>query len=354
MKTRTYRIVFLWVVLVLVQLSCNFPYRLATSPGTSAGVIPDLLSQTSSERWMEWIRDLSGVNPVVIGDQIARIDTRYSYAMFTGQPNARAFDFLHEQVSAWVPAGHIEVQEYPYTDAERTYTWKNLVVTLPGAVHPEEIILLTAHYDSTVVREGNALERAPGADDNGTGSAALLEAVRLFSRYRFERTIRVVWFSGEEESLAGSQAYVKTNSLDGVVGDINLDMFGYDSTGDGCFEMHVGTLPQSDVIGQALKQSASLYAPELHYDYLTTGATDRSDHSSFWSKQVGAVALFENFFDDNLPGGCQGQDVNPYYHRPADTIDNINADYGFAIVRTALAATADLARPLPAFLIPVN
>ena len=128
--------------------------------------------------------------------------------MFTGQPDARAFDYVLEQVRQWVPAGQIEVDEYPYTDAERTYTWKNLVVTLPGTTRREEVVVLSAHLDSIVVREGNALQGAPGADDNAVGAAVLLEAVRIFSRQSFERTIRIIFFTGEEQNAAGSRAYV--------------------------------------------------------------------------------------------------------------------------------------------------
>jgi hypothetical protein len=352
------RIIPVLLALLALQLSCNFPYRLVNpsgyAPGDPAAVVPDLVAQASPAGWMAWIRQLSGEDPVLIDGQVTRIDTRYDYAMFTGQANARALDFLHETVRAWVPEDQIAIEEYPYTDAERTYTWKNLVVTLPGQVHPEETILLTAHYDSIVVREGDALLHAPGADDNGTGSAALLEAVRLLSRYRFERTIRIIWFSGEELGLKGSQAYAATHSLDGVVGDINLDMFGYDASGDDCFEMNVGTLPASDAIGQALKASFSQYAPQLHYDYLTADATDRSDHASFWQKQVGAVTIIENFIDNQQPGGCKGLDINPYYHRPKDTVANINVDYGSAIERAAIATVASVAHPLPAFLVPAK
>jgi leucyl aminopeptidase len=356
MKKRTTFTFFL--LLLVLQLSCSFPYRLVIpsgyAPGDPSAVVPNLLSQASPARWVEWIRQLSGEDPVLIGGQATRIDTRYDYAMFTGQANARALDFLHEQVRAWVPESQVEVQEYPYTDAERTYTWKNLIVTLPGQVHPEETILLTAHFDSIVVREGDALVRAPGADDNGTGSAALLEAVRLLSHYRFERTIRIIWFSGEELGLRGSQAYTAAHSLDGVVGDINLDMFGYDASGDGCFEMHVGTLPASNTIGEALKAGFSAYAPELRYDYLTTDATDRSDHASFWQKQVGAVTIIENFFENNQAGGCQGTDINPYYHKPKDTVDKINAAFGSGIERAVIATVADLAGPLPVLLVPAK
>ena len=95
-----------------------------------------------------------------------------------------------------------------------------------------------------------------------------------------------------------------------------MDMFAFDSNGDRCLELHVGTLPPSDTIGRCFMTSAYANSFPLTFDYLTTQASDRSDHASMWSKNIPAVTVMENFFEDDLPGGCQGVDGNPFYHRP--------------------------------------
>lgn len=340
-------LLFFLALLFTVQLACNLPTQTFNPGGllTVADPVADMLSRTGPVEWSTWIEQLSGRQPVVINGEAAVITTRYNYAMFTGQPNARAFEYVLEQVRQWVPEDQIEIDEYPYADAEHTYTWKNLIVTLPGSSLPNEVIVLSAHLDSIVVREGNALEAAPGADDNATGVATLLEAARLFSGYQFERTIKIIFFTGEESNLAGSRAYVQDHPTDSIVGVLNLDMFGFDSNGDRCFEIHVGTLSSSDVVGQALTHAIKDHGLALRYDYLTTQATDRSDHTAFWEKGVPAVTVIQNFFDNGLPEGCQGVDGTPWYHRPGDTIDKISIPFAFDVAQASLIAVANLAVP---------
>lgn len=343
---RKYPLLFLILTLVVVQLSCNYPLANPPQPTlVPLQVLPDLNQHLRQEDWLTQISILSGALPAPFKAGEAILSTRYDYAMFTGQPNARAFDYVLEQVQQAVPTGQIEVQEYPYKDGEHSYTWKNLIVTLPGKSKSEEVILLTAHLDDTVVREGDAMQVAPGADDNASGAAALLLALRLLPRYAFQHTIRLVWFSGEEHNLAGSQAYVRSHSMQGVLGVINLDMFAYDSNNDHCVELHIGTLPQSLPLGEALQQTAIDFSLNLHFDALVNQATDRSDHASFWQAGVGAVAITENMNDQNLAGGCVGADLNPWYHRPGDTLDKLNLQTGFEVVRLGLLTVAKLAQP---------
>lgn len=347
MKSKNQKIILFALVLILIQAACNLPVRMigpVTIPGHP--IIPDLITRFQMENYAGWIRKLSGAEPVQIGGQSTVITTRYNYAMFTGQENARAFDFVLEQVRQWYPDNQIEVDEYPYTDAEHTYTWKNLIITLPGRSPVNEVIVLSAHLDSIVVREGNALQAAPGADDNAVGAAALLEAARLFSQYSFERTVRLIWFTGEESSSAGSRAYIQDHDTGNIVALVNLDMFGFDSNNDRCFELHVGMNRANDAIGQAFIQTIQDQGLNLHYDYLTGQATDRSDHAPFWEINVPAITVMENFFDNGLPDGCAGVDGTLFYHRPGDTIETVNLPFAFDIARVALVTTARLAKPI--------
>ena len=120
------------------------------------------------------------------------------------------------------------------------YTTQNIIATFPGTVHPEEVVILSAHFDSTST---NPFWLAPGAEDNASGTVALLEAARILRYYRFDRTLKLIWFNAEEQGLYGSAAYVADHPTANIIGVVNLDMFGYDSNSDGCFELHVGTLP---------------------------------------------------------------------------------------------------------------
>jgi Zn-dependent M28 family amino/carboxypeptidase len=292
-----------------------------------------------------WIEKLSGESPVQVAGRQVTIATRANRAMFGGQENALAFEYLYETVSQWVRPEQIEIDTYrPFPD--KTDEWKNLIVTFPGATRPDEVVALSAHFDS-ITGSSDPLQSAPGADDNGTGVATLLEAVRLLRDYRFERTIRVIFFSGEEDGLLGSRAYVSERASDGIVSVVNIDMFGYNSDDDRCFELHIGTLPGSDQIGQKFVQVIDDHGLNLRYDYITTGATDRSDHAAFWEKGIPALTIIENLFDNRLTGGCVGTDFNPHYHKPTDRLGNLDIDYGFDIAQASLAVLMELAKPVP-------
>ncbi|NPV56279.1 MAG: M20/M25/M40 family metallo-hydrolase [Anaerolineae bacterium] len=340
---------FLILFVLLAPAGCNLPLPPGAKAITTDQVVPDILEHTSQKYYTGWVESLSGARMATIGDEMVTITSRNNYAMFSGLPNARAMDYVLAQVRQWVPESQIEVDPYPYTDAERTYIWQNIIVTLPGRRQSEERVLLTAHLDSITYPEDSTM-LAPGADDNASGTAALLEAVRLLRSYRFERTIQVIFFSGEELGLLGSQAYLKDHPSDGIVGVINLDMIAYDANSDRCMEFHVGGLPQSQAVGEALVTNIVRHGLDVKYDYITQGATDRSDHASFWQAGVGAVLISENWFDQGIAAGCQGADINPHYHDPGDTVDKLNLATGYEVLRLALATVADIAGPLgPSF-----
>jgi hypothetical protein len=321
----------------------------AASCSQPSPLISALLEQTSAEDWLGWVKKLSGTEPVTVGGQPVTFTSRYTPAMF-GSSAPNAFDFVLETVQGWYPAEQIQVQDFIATgNTQRMVSGKNLILTLPGE-NPAEVVILSAHLDS-ISRE-NPEQTAPGAEDNASGSAALLEAARLFRGQRFQRTLRIIWFTGEEEGLLGSKAYV--NELKNpreIQGVINLDMFGYDSDNDGCFELHVGTLPASDRVGQCLLGSFSAYNPDVSNlpqpDYLLEAATGSSDHGSFWAEDIGAVELLENHFEPSGSAGCPGRDNNPDYHTPHDTYDRLNPASAIRVVRAALAAAVAMAGPLP-------
>lgn len=301
-------------------------------------LVAALLSQSSLDLWLSWVSNLSGEQPVELDNFPFLIQTRNTGKMFRGDSNARGYDYVLKQVNAWFPAEHIEEQVFAYGELSA----RNLIVTIPGQTKPDEYVLLTAHLDDTSWNS----TIAPGANDNALGAATLLEAARLFRQLRFERSLRLIWFTGEEAGLIGSKAYVVQYPNLNYQGVINLDMFGWDGDGDHCFEIHVGTLPASQTIGACLVDTLAAYSHTLSFDYVTNGATGASDHASFWSSGIGAIALLENYTDQNLTGGCVGKDMNPYYHKREDTIAlNLTSPYAYEIAQAALESAAALAKP---------
>jgi putative aminopeptidase FrvX len=106
--------------------------------------------------------------------------------------------------------------------------WKNVVTRLSGKKDPETVYIVCAHYDSHPAG-WESHRSAPGADDNGTGVAVLLEGARFLAGNPGNNTVEWIFFSNEEQGHKGSQAYAqelaaKGRSLKGV---INIDTIGY-------------------------------------------------------------------------------------------------------------------------------
>lgn len=304
-------------------------------------VITTLLGRTSQTQWLDWIRKMSGVDAVNIGGSFYTIATRNSSTMFSGSGIAKGYDFLIQQGQQWhYSPANTEQDSFAGTGG----TWKNFILTIPGQTTPSEIVVMSAHFDST---SESATTLAPGANDNGTGSATVFEAARILRQFRFQRTIKLIWFTGEEQGLIGSAAYVADHPMANYLGVVNLDMFGFDGNSDRCFEIHAGNLLQSQDVGNCFSTSIASYGTSLTRDFLTSTATDRSDHASFWNANVGAIEIAENFFT----GGptCAGSDPNPGYHTTNDTLaGNMHPTYGYDIARTALATVSAMAVPIQA------
>lgn len=324
-----------------IQIPTETPAAVSTENPTlePTRVSPDdyFRSNTSQESYASWIHKLSGEEPVTVNGTETTIKTRYSYAMFSGQTDAQANPFLLQTLQEMLPGIQIENESYQYQDGSGMNTWYNIVVTFPGTVHPDEQILYTAHYDSCVAFEGDPMTYAPGANDNGTGVATLLEALKSFKDMNFEKTLKVIFFSGEENFFQGSKAYIAAHKNDNIKAVVNMDMFGADKDNDRCFEIHCGKLPASDQVGQIFKQALADHQINMTYDYFTyivrSGKYPLSgDQTSFWDAGIPCIAIMENFSSDNTPGGCQlVEDDTDTWHLPADTYANVNMSYAFDI-----------------------
>ena len=300
-----------------------------------------VLAQSDLKSWLHWVEVLSGEQPAELDGFPSTIRTRNTRFMFDGSPDARGYIYVLQQVKNWYPESAIIEQSFGYAELDA----KNLIVTIPGSIKPDEYVLLVAHLDDTSWNS-IGIRIAPGANDNAIGAATLLEAARLFRQLQFERSIRLIWFTGEEAGTVGSRAYVgEYGDLD-YRGVINLDMFGWDGDGDRCFEIHVGTKVESDEIGSCMAESIASYPHDLKYDYMITNTTASSDHIHFWLNDIGAIGVFENFSEFGTENGCVGEDMNPNYHTKEDTIElNLTPDFAYDIARAALETTASLAVP---------
>jgi len=212
--------------------------------------------------------------------------------------------------------------------------WRNVVATKVGTTYPDREVIICAHYDA--VSQIPYL-RAPGADDNGSGTTAVEAAARILSQYPFENTLKFIGFSGEEQGLLGSKAYAEDayNRGDSIVAVVNLDMIAYDSDDDYAGEIHCGTDSNSINIGDLFMEVAAEYQLPLVLEKFTSGASRVSDHASFWDYGYPAIMGIEDKSDD----------FNPHLHSTGDNMSIVNASYFAEYVRAALATVATLAVP---------
>jgi hypothetical protein len=226
-----------------------------------------------------------------------------------------------------------DYQEWSTEDAP------NVVGEIPGALRPEDIYLVLGHLDDLP-----ASGPAPGADDNASGSVAVLESARVMSCWAHRNTVRFLNVTGEEQGLNGSHAYAqRSKDLDeNILGAINHDMIAWEGDGLPSPEnLDLNYNGPSEWLGRLFADSADLYDTGLAVDAFYCPSLTASDHYAFWSRGYDAVCGIT----DN-EGYCGHGGNYPYYHQSDDTIANCG-DLGFFydVVRTSVAALAELSEP---------
>ena len=211
-------------------------------------------------------------------------------------------------------------------------SWLNIVGTKPGTVTPSQQVIVCGHMDNT---SEQAQVRAPGSDDNGSGTTGVIEAARIFAGIPFEKTIKFCLWTGEEQGLLGSEVYAAEAEVRGdtIVGVFNFDMIAWDGNSDGSIELHCGTMPSSQDIGHLFEDVITDYNIALDAEFLTWNSTDRSDHASFWDHSFPAILGIEDF----------SSDFNPYYHTTNDNMSHVNEGMFEEFVKAAIGSAATLA-----------
>ncbi|MEN6427860.1 MAG: M28 family peptidase [Phycisphaerales bacterium] len=271
---------------------------------------------------------------------VARIQPGWTEAGTLGNLEARLY--LADQFAAM--GLEVEVQGL----------YRNIVAELRGTQRPEDIYIICAHYDTTT----SATSERPGGDDNASGTAGVLEAARVLSRYDPNCTLRFIGFNAEEDWMLGSQEYVNTVVVAGqenVVGVLNLDMIlrpGFDGDPLAPIDLDIVTdltRPGFAAWAYTFIDAIATYAPSLPVDSATPISQNwsASDQGPFISAGYPALMIAENTAADIWYGNS-----NAYYHKPDDASDGaandplspsgITYDYGFAtdVVRASVATLA--------------
>ncbi|MFH0815438.1 MAG: M20/M25/M40 family metallo-hydrolase [Methanobacteriota archaeon] len=251
-------------------------------------------------------------------EKLVAFETRYSYS-------PRIMDAAEYVYETFDNCGlQVEYQDYTFSG----YQMRNVIGTLEGANTSAPAFYLGAHLDSTST---SAYIDASGADDDGSGVAAVLVAAETLSHYSFNRTLVFCAFSGEEQGLLGSKAFTKMLYQSGanVSGAICLDMIAY-------------TPPIPNNVLRSRANAASLdlanFTHNISEKYPSMGINAtaiydnaaNSDHAAFWTWGWDAV----NFIEYNYS-------TNPNYHKTTDTIEYLNLTYAANATQVAIACAAE-------------
>ena len=208
---------------------------------------------------------------------------------------------------------------------------KNIWAKKIGIVYPNKSVILCAHYDA--MPNGPI---SPGADDDGSGIAAVLEAARVLVNYDFEYTIIFALWDDEEYGLLGSANFANAafNANDTIHGVINMDAIAHDSDNDAIARVHAKPIGNSEAIADTVLSVNIGYNIGLNMILVNPGAT-YSDHASFWNRNYGAVLMIQDWEND----------PNPQYHLASDSVYFFNIPYFHKLARLSIGSAAAFAVP---------
>ena len=250
-----------------------------------------------------------------------------------------------------------ETEQYTRNGVTLSYSCqgRNVVAEIAGQSLPGEVVVLIAHADSICDAAGNNYEAAaPGADDDASGCAALLEAARVMSGQKFQRTVRFVFTMGEEQGIFGGKAYARKVYQESqapggasIKAVLNLDMIAYSTAATLPATCRVKTRSRTTnldgynadaVIANTFTEAVAAYGLNGAINPVLTDDGDNSgDQVRFWARGFPAAWAIQ---DDR-------GDWNKSYHKPGDNLENTNLPYCTAIVKATVATAAHLAELRP-------
>ncbi len=215
------------------------------------------------------------------------------------------------------------------------------IEVLPAEVRTDYNVIaeLAGHNDANVVMAGAHLDsviEGPGINDNGSGSAALLETALLMAKITPENTVRFAWWAAEELGLVGSTDYVTGLSgaeLDRIALYMNYDMVGSPNYVQMVYDADESTFPAPVEIppgSTAIEDLYESYYTSIGEPYDDTEFSGRSDYQAFIDNGIPAGGLFTGAEEvktaeqQAIWGGVADQQFDPCYHLACDTFANVN------------------------------
>lgn len=294
---------------LLLPLSIAFPQSYNST-------VDELVESVNLDSILSHVRILSGEDSVVIdgSKQLISNRTDLSERILAGK-------YIQSKLMSY------GVETFIQQFSLDTLFGNNIIGKQKGNVYSDSTIIICAHYD--------AVEESPGADDNASGVASVLETARLLSEHPVKYNVLYILWDLEESGLYGSSYFCLSDSaLKGIKYVLNMEMLGYDHNNDYAVDLHVQPIANSVEMARLFRGYSELYNLKLDIEIVNPG-TDRSDHAAFWGNDISALAFSQDFMPDE-------SNFTPYYHTPDDIIEYFNLDYFKENVKAAAAFIAGL------------
>ena len=299
--------------------------------------IQDIVDQVKSENLRAYLESIEGIRHPV-GDMEHYLEARSIISTHLDTLSDRNDSYIFDQ-------GGFQAQ--------------NIIANKLGGSHAHEYFLVGGHYDTVI--------NSPGADDNGTAVAGMMEVARVLSQYQLSKSIRYTAWDAEEVGILGSSDYVSERIMDirEIKGSLNFEMMGYASSEPntqnfptgfstifpevfqevaandfrGDFLTNVGNEANSRQMALDFERIGEQYVPDLNIITVLSPGSGiavldllRSDHAPFWFVSLPALMLTD---------GAEFR--NPNYHSPNDRVETIDFDFFTKCVKAGLAYLLEMA-----------
>lgn len=264
--------------------------------------IPDMISKVNESKLREYVQTIQNFGPHPTESEALDAVGEYIYSeLISMMSSVRYHNWSYKKLSG-----------------------KNIVATLPCTGESDGIVILCAHYDSIAI--------SPGADDDGSGVAAVLMIAEIMSSYSFNTTVKFILFSGEEQGLLGSHEYAREayENGDNIIGVLALDKIGYAISADDGKKIKHHSNPESEWMVDISEEISNTYFDCIDLEVICFSQDPASDHKSF------------------VDYGYDGTDfvryaINLYYHTSEDIIEHMNMSYLAKVCKLALGTLASMA-----------
>ncbi|MCB2219208.1 MAG: M28 family peptidase [Bacteroidetes bacterium] len=277
--------------------------------------VESMIEEVNLDSLKMFVRNLTGEDSVRVNGEMVRIEHRVD-----SWGNDLAAEYVQQVL-----------EEYGLEPTVQNYSTNgtNVFAVQEGTLYPDQYYMICAHYDAVDYY---------CADDNASGSAAVLEAARILTPIDFEYSIIYALWDQEEIGLVGSNYYAQQAASNGddILSVINMDMIAWDNDEDMVAEIHTNSATNTQELADYIMAIDDIYDLATNPVIQNPGTT-ASDHSRFWNQGYAAVLMIEEYY---------GGDFNPYYHTENDRISIFNLPYFHEMAKLSIGSIVSLASPV--------